>query len=629
MSYNFPSPRRPKPNRRGLFFLLLIGGTVAYTQFSPGWRPLSSRVSSWSQKVFSSSPQKQHAAKQKTPSKRVSQLSPLPHRPNLSPPQVTPPAISAPLSARERVTFPQLTPPALSQAAQTDSEFTPSNLPLRLPGSARVAEVRDVRVSQLEAKLAKYPVFALYRLLAQRHLELGNTEAATRVFRTQAALYRRKGLEDAALILDKQAAQNQTTVRVFAARPGSETPFTGAPLEPRRGCYLGAFIDRDDALATRFAGDNWQNHRLPHEFEARLKRRHATVFTYVKWGNFPREWLLMCKREGVIPHIAWEPRDLNEVQNDAYLRSCAQFLRELDYPVFVRFAGEMNGDWTPYSGNPALYRDKFRLVNRVLHLYAAKVATIWCVNAVPVGNIDAYYPGEGGCDWVGVNFYSTPFADNDRSREAFRESPLALLEPIYRRFSARKPIAICEYAASHQSAVDGVVRTGFATEKMALLYGALPLLYPRVKMINWFSTNNLLHARAGRQLNNYRLTQYPEIEKAYRQLTASPHFLTSYRQSEARQSQAQSSTPAPQVREIVENDSLRRGERVYLWVTSASARPAVFVQAGSRVIYAGQRVGKHVLDLSNLPPRADSLLILVYDGKGRCLQRRDVKLDSS
>ncbi|RYG63304.1 hypothetical protein EON80_21505, partial [bacterium] len=496
--------------------------------------------------------------------------------------------------------------------------LTPANLPLRLPGAPEVRVVKDDRIRQLEAKIAKYPVFALYRDLAKHHLELGNTSAAAAVDRAQAALYRRKGLGDAAQILEKSAAQNETTVRVFAARPGSKTAFTNAPLEPRQGCYLGAFIDRDDALPTRFAGDNWQSHHLPSEFAARVGRRHASVFTYVKWGNFPRQWLTMCKRQGVIPQIAWEPSDLKEVKDDAYLRSCAQFLRELDWPVFVRFAGEMNGDWTPWHGNPALYRQKFALVHRVLHRYAAKVAIIWCVNAIPTDNIEPYYPGDANCDWVGVNLYSTPFADNDRSRPAFRESPLALLDPVYRRYSARKPIAICEYGASHQSSVDKVVRTPFAVEKMSLLYGALPLLYPRVKLIDWYSSNNLVHAREGRKLNNYRLTQQPLIQEAYRQLTVSPHFLTS--------PQGKNLPLAAPPQELQAKDGVRRGERVWLWVTSSLARPTVVIAAGGQVIYAGRRIGKHALDLKNLPAAITSVAVLVYDEKGRCLLRREVKV---
>lgn len=619
MSYNFPSPTsrspRPKRPRWGVVLILLIGGVFGWKRFSPNPPPLPTTVKAWREKLFPSPRKTENAPPSPLRRSQIPRVESLPSRGQIAVPRGNPPQISP----RPSFEPPRVTPPAISgreTPSQPSSELTPSNLPLRLPGAPQVRETRDETIRALEAKIAKYPVFALYRALAARHLQLGNTNAAARVIRTQAALFRRRGLEDAALILEGRAAGYETTLRVFAPRAGGETAFTGAPLEPKRGCYLGAFIDRDDALRARFAGDNFQYHHLPSEFEARVGRRHASVFTYVKWGNFPRQWLSMCKREGVIPHIAWEPGDLSEVRDDAYLRGCAQFLRELDWPVFVRFAGEMNGDWTPYNGNPAQYRDKFRLVHRVLHRYAAKVATIWCPNAIPLDAIDAYYPGDGGCDWVGVNFYSTPFADNNRERQAFKASPLTLLDPIYRRYSARKPIAICEYAASHQSAVDGVVRADFALEKMSLLYGALPLLYPRVKLIDWFSSNNLIHARASRRLNNYRLTQIPQIQAAYRDLTSAPHFLTSLRNPAP-------SVPAP--REIEPNRALQSGETLSLWVTGASARPATFVTASNRVIYAGRQFGRHVIQV---PRGADSLAILIYDGRGRCVSRRDVKVQN-
>ena len=494
-----------------------------------------------------------------------------------------------------------------------DAQLTPPNLPLSLPGPPQIVVRRDARIRQLEAKLDRFAAFETYRQLAAHHLELGNTSAAAQIFRTQAALYRRKGLEDAAQIQENLAAQNEISVRVFAARADAPPHFSGAPLEPARGCYLGAFIDLDEGLGAPFQGDNYQSHRTPAQFESTVGRSLGSVFTYVKYGNFPRRWLQMCKAQGVIPQIAWEPDNLNQVQDDAYLRSCERFLRDLDWPVWVRFAGEMNGDWTPYHGNPALYRQKFRLVNRVLHAGGARVATIWCVNSVPLENIESYYPGDDGCDWVGVNLYSTPFLDNDRARAAFRNSPLTLLDPIYKRFSARKPIAICEYAASHQAAVDMKVRPQFAIEKMSLLYGALPLLYPRVKMISWFDNNTLLHAEPGRQLNNYRLTEVPQIEETFRQLTATPHFLKGFPPGPAN---------APALREIKPGEPLQSGERIWIWATSASAQPAFYLEQNGRTVYGGKRYGKHVTDL---PKTSGTVTLLVYEG-ARCLYRREVRV---
>ena len=505
-------------------------------------------------------------------------------------------------------------PPADESAPDPNAELTPSNLPLKLPGAPRITTRRDAQINELETKNARFPTFAVYEQLAQHHLELGNSAEAARIYRAEAALYRRKGLTDAAQILENRASQNETVARVFVARADAPANFSGAPLEPKTGAYIGAFIDRDDALQVILPGDNFQTHRFPSEFESRTGRRLGSLFTYVKWGNFPRKWLQMCKEQGVIPQIAWEPDSLGEVRDDAYLRDCARFLDDLDWPVWVRFAGEMNGDWTPYHGNPQLYREKFALVHRVLHGGTARVATVWCVNSIPLDNIASYYPGDANCDWVGVNLYSAPFADNDRTREAFRQSPLALLDPIYRKYSARKPIAICEYAASHQAKLDMQMRPDFAIEKMSLLYSALPLLYPRVKMISWFDANNLVHAEPGRQLNNYRLTELPAIQNAFRDLTASPYYLKKFPPTQ---------NGAPQLRELKAGESLKAGERVYLWVTSAQSRPLVYVQTNGKVIYGGRQYGKHVFDL---PKSADPAVILVYDGNGRCVLRREISL---
>ena len=498
--------------------------------------------------------------------------------------------------------------------ADPDAELTPSNLPLQLPGIAKITMRRDAKINELETKNAKYPTFAVYEHLAARHLKLGNTTEAARIFRVEAGLYRKKGLNDAAQIMENRAAQNETVARVFVARADAPGNFSGAALEPRNGVYSGAFIDRDDALKTLFLGDNFQNHRLPSEFESRVGRRLGSVFTYVKWGNFPKKWLQMCKQQGVIPQIAWEPDDLNQVQDNAYLRGCAQFLDELDWPVWVRFAGEMNGSWTPYHGDPKFYKEKFSLVHRVLHSGNARVATVWCVNSIPLGNIDSYYPGDANCDWVGVNLYSVPFSDNDRAREAFRLSPLTLLDPIYRRYSAHKPIAICEYAASHQAKLDMKMRPDFAAEKMSLLYGALPLLYPRVKMVSWFNANNLVHAEPGRQLNNYRLTELTAIQNAFRDLTKSPYYLKKF-PSDAGDVAA--------TRQLKAGEPLKKGERVWLWVTSADARPLVYLQIGDKIVYGGRQYGKHVFDLPN---GAGNATLLVYDGGGRCVLRRELKV---
>lgn len=65
-------------------------------------------------------------------------------------------------------------------------------------------------------------------------------------------------------------------------------------------------------------------------------------------------------------------------QTDAYLRHTARAVRSYRAPVFIRLAQEMNGDWFPWSGNPALYVAFWRHVWRVFHAAGAvNVRWIW------------------------------------------------------------------------------------------------------------------------------------------------------------------------------------------------------------------------------------------------------------
>jgi hypothetical protein len=332
---------------------------------------------------------------------------------------------------------------------------------------------------------------------------------------------------------------------------------------------------------------------------------------YVKYGQpFPKQWVELLKAAGTIPHIAWEPTDLNAVRDDEYLNNFAKAAREADWPIFFRFASEMNGFWTPYHGNPKLYREKFRLVNRVLHRHAPRAATIWCVNNPPLGNAHEYYPGDDGCDWVGVNMYSVPFHENRRDKPAFDETPLALLDPIYQKYSARKPIAICEFAASHQSSVDNKLVPDFAIAKLSQLYGALPLRYPRVKMINWFNMNTIRYPTPGKSRNNYLLTENPRVLAAWREVTNSPHFLTQLERL---------GDVLPPIARPLGGQKLRGKVRFQVWAKTFLPKAQLFVALDGKIVYRAQKGGAHSfdVDLSPLKKGKHVLTAYLYDSTKR------------
>ena len=518
-------------------------------------------------------------------------------------------------------------------------------MPLSLPGPATPRKVTDARdlatIARTQDNQKKYPTYAAWRLLADIYLKHGVFNEVARCLRAEAAMYRAlmpttkdpkklSSLLNSALAKEYDAARYETNLQIYRERQATPQEinvlYTGATLEPIVGCYLGAFIDRDDELKDKYFDENWQIHTTPEEFQAKTGVSHASNFMYVSYGQkFPAKWIERCKKANVIPHIAWEPHDMKAVQNDGYLQGWAKAIRAADWPVFIRFAGEMNGFWTPYHKDPVLYRTKFKLMHQVLKKYAPRVATIWCVNSVPVDNIQNYYPGDDGCDWVGINLYSVPFYDNNPKRPALMDSPVSLIEPIYKIYAKRKPIAICEYAASHMAAADKVQRVGFAIDKMSQLYTALPRLFPRIKLVNWFSMNTMRHAKAGRQLNNYQLTEKQEIVEHYRQIATMPYFLG----GPEHLSDPRPPVPFP----LLENQKISVAAspdataRISIWVKTYVPRPKVYFQINGQILYASNRPGAHTipLNLHTLQPGAQTLAIFVYDDKNRFITKLERK----
>jgi hypothetical protein len=230
---------------------------------------------------------------------------------------------------------------------------------------------------------------------------------------------------------------------------------------------------------------------------------------------------------GAAAQIAFEPNGgLDSVRDDSYLRGFARSASASGIPIFIRFAGEFNGDWTRYSGDPAKYIEKWRLVRRVMREEAPNVAMAWVPNVIPEEKIDAYYPGDDYVDWVGVNAYTVHHHNNSLEHPAEHENPADLLRWIYDRYADRKPIMIGEYAATHYCKADGKELPQFAADKLRTLYASLPRLYPRVKAIHWYDIDNTSHrVRAGRDTNNFSLTDDETVLGAYRSAVRSPYFL--------------------------------------------------------------------------------------------------------
>ncbi len=301
---------------------------------------------------------------------------------------------------------------------------------------------------------------------------------------------------------------------VLCLRPVGARAAQKAKFEPARGCYVGAFIERNATVKGNIA-----------LYETLTRKKHASYFTYVGYGcPFPGDWVAKVKASGAAPHIAFEPNEgLGEVQDGKYLRAWARDAARTKTPIFLRWASEMNGNWGKYSGKPELYKEKFRLITRVMREEAPNVAMLWTPFAEPTKLIAAFYPGDEWVDWVGVNIYSVYVNNGDPLRPAWQKNPLDFLTYIYNTYSARKPIHISEFAATVRCKGTGYETTEFATENIARFYDGLRLKFPRVKSVNYFCLDAI---GAGLANNNYSFIEDGRVLATYNKAVANPYFLS-------------------------------------------------------------------------------------------------------
>ncbi len=440
------------------------------------------------------------------------------------------------------------------------------------------------RVAPLEAAVKRNPNAANYRALADAYVGAHFYDRATFAFEQASAKYAALGDINAAKVLSDDANRYRTTAQIFFDQPtdsvAANKSFTGARLEPLYGCYIGANIERDDDA------------REPTSFNLIVKKPHSFFFMYRRYGvPFPVELARKVARVGAGLQIALEPDRLSDVQDDAYLHDFAKACREAGIPIFLRFAGEMNGEWTPYHGDPRAYIEKFRLVYQVMHQETKNVAMVWCPNSIPEHDIDKYFPGDDYVDWVGVNFYSVPFNDADRARGSEWRNPADSIDYVYRKYSAKHPIMIGEWAASHKSVVDNVQRPEFAANKIAQLYSALPRAYPRLKCANWLSMDTIKYAVPGRQLNDYSLLSNDVVTQKYVDMVSSPYFLSQASTSVANQS-------STQILPATSGQSVPETTRLTAYVRTYTERPTVVWKVNGVQLARSAEPGEYPVSLS-------------------------------
>ncbi|MFC4149503.1 glycoside hydrolase family 26 protein [Micromonospora mangrovi] len=279
-------------------------------------------------------------------------------------------------------------------------------------------------------------------------------------------------------------------------------------------------------------------------FTAAARHQPQVMLFSSGWASdtFDRALFDRIRDRGMLPMLGWEPWDYQLDQTarkkkmaartidrlradqpryqladiargdfDDYLLSWAEGIRSLGYPVAIRFAHEMNGDWYPWcemvNGNqPGDYVRAWRHVHNLFRdVGADNVIWVWSPNARWSGSkqkLADLYPGDDYVDWAGVSgYYGTGVFSAYRSFDDIFDETLKEI-----RTFTHKPLVITETGAS-----DG---KGRKAEWIRETFRALPRHRDIIGLI-WFEVDKEL---------DWRIVSSPTVADSFARGVADPRY---------------------------------------------------------------------------------------------------------
>jgi hypothetical protein len=293
----------------------------------------------------------------------------------------------------------------------------------------------------------------------------------------------------------------------------------GADATPNGSVALGAFAP---SLPWSF--------RDIDDFSSLVGSKPAIVHWFQDWVmDFDPAYMDAAISRGGMPLVTWEPWEfgaglhqpkyaLKKIlggKHDAYVRSWARAAASWGKPFFLRFAHEMNGDWTTWSpgvdGNTA--REFVSVWRRVHGIFRQEDATnvrwVWA----PVAHSEEHtpyryvYPGDAYVHWFGISGYNW-----GNTREWSRwQSFSDIFGASYRtmsRMASEKPIMIAEVGCAEQGGDKASwIRRAYVKE--------IPEKFPGIKAVVWFDAD---------KENDWRVNSSRGSLDAYRKIAAAPLY---------------------------------------------------------------------------------------------------------
>jgi cellulose synthase/poly-beta-1,6-N-acetylglucosamine synthase-like glycosyltransferase/beta-mannanase len=271
--------------------------------------------------------------------------------------------------------------------------------------------------------------------------------------------------------------------------------------------YLGVFAPQLDNGISSLRNVRKMSDQIDEKFDI--------ISFYVPWDknnelNLSHELLDSIYNQNSIPMITWEPwlntfndipdkqKDLysliNEGYFDSFISNFSIRLKNLNRPVFLRFAHEFDNPFYPWSLNgedaPAKFKKAWIHVYEIFKRNEAE-NVIWIWNPRKSENVSAFYPGKEYVDWIGVNILNYGKLNQDEKWHDFKE----LYEPFHDEFKnlPLTPVIITEF---------GTLKNGERQEEwLAKAFESIESEFEEIKSVIYFNSKVDNNWPKGLQMN--------------------------------------------------------------------------------------------------------------------------------
>lgn len=371
--------------------------------------------------------------------------------------------------------------------------------------------------------------------VAKAYEALGKFDNAVEAYSRYIPKAEKMGWKDGVTYASSKIRSLSFDIELYAKTPGpGKNPYFASKYEPRAGVYFGSTYDLDPRIGTF----TWS------DIKTYFPKKDSAYLTYLHWNedikSFDR-YFQDAKENNIAIQLAWNIEDasidsvLKNIRSyDSYIKATADYLKKLDIPVFLRFAGEMNikDNCRDYNA----YAEAFRYVSKVMKDNAPNVAMVWSPNDISAKDrtYDQYYPGDEYVDWIGISTYTYRYFQGKKDWGNQQDSidsvymtgdyanPLAKIKPIIDAYGGKKPIMLSETGIGHFSKPAGEDISDWAAVQMRRLYAYGPMVYPQLKGIYYFNANNDYITK----YDDYSLYGSAKINTLYNELISRDNFIS-------------------------------------------------------------------------------------------------------